>query len=453
MTSARRIRRVFIANRGEIALRILRTCHRLGLETVVGVSVADRESLPAREATRAVVIGPAPVEASYLNLPALIAAATGTECDALHPGYGFLAESAELASACAEYGLTFIGPRPDHIRLLGNKIAAREVARQAGVPVLAGSERVTAPEEVKALGDAVGFPLLVKAAAGGGGRGMRIIASPEEIPETLARAAAEARAAFGDGTLYVERYIPNAKHIEVQIAGDRHGHVIHLGERDCSVQRRHQKLVEEALAPSLSESLREAIRAAAVKLGAALGYESLGTVEFVLDQDTQRFYFLEVNTRIQVEHPVTEAITGLDLVAMQLAVAQGEALPVSQEAVRFSGHAIECRINAEDPSRGFLPCPGQVTVWQPPAGDGIRLDSHVYPGYSIPVYYDSLIGKLIVYGADRAEALDRMDRALAAFAVEGIATTIPFLRQVLQTEAFKAGVANTTLVERLLQPV
>ncbi len=444
------VSRVLIANRGEIAVRIIRACQALRIETVLAVSAADRESLPARLANRTICIGPASASESYLNRNAIISAAIGTGSDALHPGYGFLAESSELAQACADEGVCFIGPKPQQIHQMGNKIQARILARQFGLPTLPGSEKIHSYEEAAAIAERIGLPLMMKAAAGGGGRGMKIVREIKELREMFASASAEARAAFGDDTLYLERYIANARHIEVQVLGDSFGNVIHLGERDCSMQRRHQKLVEEAPAPAISELLREEIRQAAVTLARNFGYENAGTVEFIVDQDAGAFFFLEMNTRIQVEHPVTEMITGIDLVQEQLRVARGEKLRFSQSDVSFRGHAIECRINAELPEQGFRPSPGLITEWLPPEGPNIRLDTHCYTGYTVPMFYDSMLGKLIVYGTDRAEAVDRMVRALELFTVSGINTTLAFQHFMISHPEFAAGRVNTHLVDELI---
>jgi acetyl-CoA carboxylase biotin carboxylase subunit len=444
------IARVLIANRGEIALRIIRACQGLGIETVLAASEADRDTLPARLADRTICIGPAQASESYLNVNVLLTAALATGADALHPGYGFLAESAELAEACAAEKITFVGPTATQIRQMGNKLQARTLARAAGVPMLPGSEQVRSAEEAGAVADRIGFPVMLKAAAGGGGRGMKIVAHRENIAAMFSAAAAEARAAFGDDSLYLERYIAQARHIEVQVLGDRFGNIIHLGERDCSLQRRHQKVVEEAPAPLLSDARRDEIQEAAVKLAAGIAYENAGTVEFILDQQTEEFFFLEMNTRIQVEHPVTEAITGIDIVQEQFRIAAGEKLRFQQSDIVFRGHAIECRINAEEPLQGFRPSPGRITRWQPPEGPNIRLDSHCYAAYVVPVFYDSLLGKLIVYGSDRNEAIDRMRRALEHFSVGGIATTLPFLRFALSHPEFVAGNVSTALVDRMI---
>ncbi len=441
------VTRVLIANRGEIAVRIIRACQALGIETVLAASDADRASMAARLAGRTVCIGPASAAESYLDYQRVVNAALLTECDALHPGYGFLAESPLLAQACLDNGVNFIGPRPEQILEMGNKIRARVLAAQLGLPTLPGSTKVHSAQEAVAIAEQLGGPMMIKAAAGGGGRGMKIVHDVRDMAAMFAAAANEARASFGDDTLYLERYIPNARHIEVQVLGDRHGNVIHLGERDCSLQRRHQKLVEEAPAPCITEALRAGIHEAAVALARGFGYENAGTVEFIVDQDDQAFYFLEMNTRIQVEHPVTEMVTGIDLVQEQLRVARGEKLRFKQQDVQIRGHAIECRINAEAPEHGFRPSPGLITEWSPPEGPNIRLDSHCFTGYEVPMFYDSMLGKLIVYGSDRPEAVYRMLRALDLFKVGGIATTIGFQRYIVGHPAFAAGEVNTRLVE------
>jgi acetyl-CoA carboxylase, biotin carboxylase subunit len=444
------INRVLIANRGEIALRIIRACQQLGIETVLATSQADRDSLPARTADRSVCIGPALSANSYLDVGAIITAAKGTGADAVHPGYGFLSESPELAQACVDEGLVFIGPKPGHIRAMGNKIEARKRATAFGLPLLPGSEKVYSFQEAAQVAQRVGFPVILKAAAGGGGRGMKIVTQSGQLQQSFNAASNEARAAFGDESLYVERYIAHARHVEVQVLGDSFGNVIHIGERDCSLQRRHQKLVEESPAPAISETLREEIRQAGVCLARAMGYENAGTVEFIYDEDEKKFYFLEMNTRIQVEHPVSEMVTGIDLVQEQIRIARGEALRWTQQDVVFRGHAVECRINAEIPNEGFRPSPGRIDTWAPPEGPNIRVDSHCHAGYAVPPYYDSMIGKLIVYGSDRAEALARMGQALARFRVTGIGTTIDFMRHVMQHPDFVAGRVSTGLVARML---
>jgi acetyl-CoA carboxylase biotin carboxylase subunit len=445
------VTRVLVANRGEIAVRVIRACRSLGVETVATVSEADRESMAARMADRAICIGPPRSTDSYLRTEVLIAAAQGTGCDALHPGYGFLSERAELAQACADNGITFVGPSADNIREMGDKLQARKIASSAGVPTVPGSDHAKNAHEAAALAEKIGYPLLLKASAGGGGRGIKLIWNAGEMHGTFSMAAAEARAAFGNDTLYMERYVGNARHIEVQVLGDHFGDVIHLGERDCSLQRRHQKIIEEAPAYALSTAVRQKICRAAATLARSIGYRNAGTIEFIYDNDTSDFYFLEMNTRIQVEHPVTEMITGVDLVAQQLRIARGERLAFKQEDIQLHGHAIECRINAESPRYGFRPCPGRIVTWQPPQGSGIRVDSHCYAGYFVPPYYDSLLAKLIAHGADRGGAADRTRQALAAFTVEGIDTGIPFLQTVVDDPEYLAGKVNTRWLEKKLE--
>ena len=444
------ISRVLIANRGEIAVRVIRAADALGIETVLAVSDADRESLAARMAGRAICIGPASAAASYLNVGAVLTAAKAAGADAIHPGYGFLAESPDLADACAENRIKLVGPSAAHMRQMGHKIEARALAAKCGVPTLPGSERIASADAAANIADRIGLPVMLKAASGGGGRGMKIVTEAAQLAAVFVAAAAEARAAFGDGALYLERYIANARHIEVQVLGDAQGNVIHLGERDCSTQRRHQKVIEEAPAPGISDQLREAIQGAAVRLARAIGYENAGTVEFIVDQDEGEFYFLEMNTRIQVEHPVTEMITGIDIVQEQFRIAGGAPLDIVQEDVKIIGHAIECRINAEIPSKDFRPCPGVITAWRPPQGPGIRLDSHCYEGYTVPIFYDSLLAKLIVTGPDRAAALAAMAAALDRFRIAGIGTTMAFVRHAINDPDFIAGKVNTALVDRLI---
>lgn len=444
------VTRVLVANRGEIAVRIIRACQGLGLQTVLAASQADLDSLGARLADRTVCIGPPSATQSYLDARLLVQAALSTGCDALHPGYGFLAESAQLAQLCADHGVVFVGPKPEQIAQMGNKIQARRLAAELGLPTLSGSTRVDTADEAVEVARQVGLPLMIKAAAGGGGRGMKIVRSQAQMAEMFVAASNEARAAFGDATLYLERYIANARHVEVQVLADQHGQVIHLGERDCSLQRRHQKLVEEAPAPHLGSALREAICGAAVQLARGFGYENAGTVEFIVDQDSQTFYFLEMNTRIQVEHPVTEMVTGMDLVQEQLRIARGESLRLSQEQVSIRGHAIECRINAEKVRQDFRPSPGRISRWEPPAGPHIRLDSHCEAGYVVPIFYDSMIGKLIVYGFDREEARSRMSRALSQFCIEGVDTTLELQGFLIDHPRFASGEVNTVMVEQVL---
>ncbi len=444
------ISRVLVANRGEIAVRVIRACRELGLESVAAVSQADRDSVAARMADRAVCIGPPPPEESYLNIQAILAAARDTGANAVHPGYGFLAEAPELAAACAEDGVKFIGPRPETIRDMANKLQARDLVGGLGVPVVPGSKRIGTGEEAGALASDLGFPVLLKAAAGGGGRGIKMVTAPEYLPTAFGEATAEALGAFGDETLFIERYIANARHIEVQILGDASGTVVHVGERDCSLQRRYQKVVEEAPAASLPDGLIADIRQAAVTIARNIAYENAGTVEFLVDEDAERFYFLEMNTRIQVEHPVTEMITGLDLVKEQIRIADGRPLSVSQSDIRYTGHAIECRITAEAPEHGFQPRPGEITTWRPPQGGDIRVDSHCHAGHVVTPHYDSLLAKLIVKGASRWQAVARMQAALDHFLVSGVETTIPFLRLlVCQLDYVKGGV-NTRWLENNL---
>jgi len=441
------IRRLFVANRGEIAVRIIQACHKLGVETVVGVSEADRQSLAARMADRAICIGPAPAAESYLRMEIVVMAAKGTGCDAIHPGYGFLAERAGFQRLSVEHGLKFVGPSAAAIEAMGDKLQARCIATELGVPTVPGTDHVKAAHEAFDFGRRAGYPFMLKAAAGGGGRGMRIVRSPDEIGPAFESASAEARAAFGDPTLYIERYIERARHIEIQLMADAFGNIVHLCERDCSTQRRHQKLIEEAPSPVIDQQLRERMAAAAIRLASHVGYMSAGTVEFILDTDSGEFYFLEMNTRIQVEHPVTEMITGVDLVAEQIRVAGGAPLSVAQNDVQIDGHAIECRINAESADHGFMPCPGKITEWAPPTGDGIRVDSHCYPGYFVPPFYDSMIAKLIVHGRDRDDAISEMARALGSFKVAGVHTTIPFHQAVLAHPDFRHSRVTTRWVE------
>ncbi len=445
------VNRVLIANRGEIAVRIIKACRQLGIETVVAVSEADRISLAAQMADRAVCIGPPRSAESYLKAQNLVAAALGTGCDALHPGYGFLSERAELAQACVDHNITFVGPNADNITNMGDKLQARRIASRSGVPIVPGSDHAKNPHEAAIQAEKIGYPILLKASAGGGGRGIKLVWNGGEMQHTFSTAAAEARAAFGDDTLYMERYIGNARHIEVQVLGDHYGDVVHLGERDCSLQRRHQKIIEEAPAYALAKDVRQKICNAAATLARSIGYRNAGTVEFIYDNDTGDFFFLEMNTRIQVEHPVTEMITRVDLVQQQLLIARGQPLPFKQSEVLFQGHAIECRINAESPQHGFRPCPGLISTWQAPEGLGIRLDSHCYPGYFVPPYYDSLLAKLIVHGEQRSEAADRTAQALALFQVAGIDTGIPFLQGIIDHDDYRDGKVNTRWLEKRLE--
>jgi acetyl-CoA carboxylase, biotin carboxylase subunit len=441
--------KILIANRGEIALRIIRACREMGIRTVAVYSEADRESLHVRFADEDVCIGPPPARDSYLNIPRIIAAAEITGAEAIHPGYGFLAENAEFAEICDRSALVFIGPTADQIRQMGDKAVARKTMAAVGVPTVPGSRGAIADvEEARAVAVEIGFPVIIKAAAGGGGKGMRVATEASGLATQFQMAQAEAKAAFGDPSVYLEKYLVRPRHIEIQVIGDRHGRVLHLGERECSLQRRHQKLLEEAPSPVLTSELRARMGEAAVKGAQAIGYSSAGTVEFLLDEDGS-FYFMEMNTRIQVEHPVTELVTGLDLIKEQIRVAAGEPLGLArQEDLEIRGHAIECRINAEDPARNFQPSPGTITIFHPPGGPGVRVDTHVYAGYRVPPFYDSLIGKLIVHGRDRAEATAKMKLALESFIIEGIHTTIPFLLRLLDTREFVEADFDTKFLER-----
>ena len=448
-------RKVLIANRGEIALRVIRACRELGIQTVAVYSEADRESLHVRFADDDVCIGPAPSRLSYLRIPALIAAAEITGADAIHPGYGFLAENAEFSETCAASNITFIGPSGDQIRQIGDKATARRLAKDAGVPTVPGTPgTIDDAEEALAAANGIGFPVIIKATAGGGGKGMRIAWDADQFVQLFSLAQNEALAAFGNGSVYVEKYLEHPRHVEIQVMGDRHGMVTHLGERDCSVQRRHQKLVEESPSPALDTELRSRMGAAAVQLAKNIDYVGAGTIEFLLDRDGS-FYFMEMNTRIQVEHPVTEMVTSFDLVKEQIRVAAGEHLSFRGNGAYLRGHAIECRINAEDPYRNFQPSPGLITAYHPPGGPGVRVDTHVYAGYTVPPHYDSLLAKVIVHGNDRQEALQRMGQALDSFILEGVTTTIPFLARVIRHPAFVAGEVSTRFLEReshLLKP-
>ncbi len=439
------IRKVLIANRGEIALRVIRTCKEMGLQTVAVFSTADRDALHVRFADEAVCIGPPRSAESYLRMERLIAAAEVTGADAIHPGYGFLAENAEFSAICHDHGIKFIGPSPETIRLMGDKSLAKETMRAAGVPVVPGSEgAVGAVEEALAVAEALGYPVMIKASAGGGGKGMRLARTPEECARNFGAARNEAEAAFGNPAVYLEKFITAPRHIEVQLLGDGKGRVRHFGERECSIQRRHQKLLEESPSAAVSEDLRARLTEAAVRGAESVRYEGAGTIEFLLGADGA-FYFMEMNTRIQVEHPVTEEVTGCDLVEQQLRVALGEPLP--PEAAVLEGHAIECRINAEDPYRNFAPSPGAITTFHPPGGRGVRVDTHAYAGYVIPPYYDSLIAKLIVKGRSREHAIRIMRRALGEFVIEGVRTTIPFHQQLMDHPDFVAGRFDTHFLE------
>jgi len=442
-------RKLLIANRGEVALRVVRACKEMGIATVAVYSEPDRDSLHARMADEAICIGPASSALSYLAMPNIISAARVTGAEAIHPGYGFLAENAAFARAVADSGITFVGPSPDAIERMGDKAVARETMATAGVPTVPGSDGlVETYEEALSFANEVGFPVLIKASAGGGGKGMRVAADADELRANLMAARTEAGAAFGNDTVYIEKYLTRPRHVELQVLADTHGNAVHLYERDCSVQRRHQKLIEEAPSPALTPELRAAMGEAAIKAVHAVGYVNAGTVEFLLDEDGS-FYFMEMNTRVQVEHPVTEQVTGVDIIKEQIRIAAGEPMKhARQEDVKLNGHAIEFRINAEDPLAGFRPHPGRVDVFNAPGGFGVRVDSHLYSGYTVPPYYDSLIAKLIVWGETRAEAVDRARRALDEFIVVGIPTTVPFHQFVVEEEHFARGEVYTDYVER-----
>lgn len=441
-------KKVLIANRGEIALRIIRACRELGIPTVAIYSEPDRESLHVRFADEDVCIGPAPPSKSYLDPKRIVAAAEVTGADAVHPGYGFLAENADFAQICADCGLTFIGPTPETIRRMGDKAVARQTMQEAGVPILPGSDGPVAdPQAGLVAANEIGFPVIIKAAGGGGGRGMRICRDPGDLEMLILAAQSEAKLAFNNGAVYIEKYIEHPRHVEFQVIGDLRGNVVHLGERDCTVQRRHQKLIEESPSPGISEETRRKMAAAAILAADAVGYHSAGTIEFLVEPDG-RFYFMEMNTRIQVEHPVTEEQTDIDLVKEQIMVATGEPLGFTQSQVQFSGHTMEVRINAENPDNDFRPSPGRITSFHVPGGHGVRVDTHAYALYTIPPYYDSLIAKLIVHGKTREQALTKMERALSEFVIEGIHTTIDFHRKVIASAEFRSGQFDTTFVER-----
>ena len=448
MTSPTRIRRLLIANRGEIAARVIRTCSRLGIESVLAASDADLESLPARLADRVVRLGPAAASESYLDPEAVVRAARSVGADAVHPGYGFLSENPSLARACAAAGIVFVGPTPESLEAVGDKLKARSHALAAGLPVVPGGEAADLAG-AQAVAAEVGFPLLVKAVGGGGGRGMKLVSDPADLAHTLDLAISEAAAAFGDPRVYIERFVASGRHVEVQVLGDG-TRAVALGDRDCSVQRRYQKLFEEAPAPLIGDPLRAAMADAALKLSAHLAYRGLGTVELLVDRERDTFYFLEMNARIQVEHPVTEMITGLDLVAEQLAVAEGLPLRIRQEDVVLTGHAVECRINAEDWTAGFRPSPGRIDRVVLPVGDGLRVDTHVQGGSLVPPYYDSLLAKLIVHGTDREDALTRARAALGLLRIEGVTTTVPVHQALLADPEFSAGGVDTAFFERFL---
>jgi acetyl-CoA carboxylase biotin carboxylase subunit len=442
--------KVLIANRGEIALRIIRACRELGVSTVAVYSEADRESLHVRFADEDVCIGPPPASASYLDIPRIISAAEITGAEAIHPGYGFLAENADFSEICASSDIVFIGPTPEQIRAMGDKATARQTMMEVGVPTVPGTEgEVNDPAEAAEVAREIGFPVMIKASAGGGGKGMRVVQDAGSFEKLFRQARNEAEAAFGDPGVYLEKFVTRPRHVEFQVFGDRFGRVAHLGERDCSIQRRHQKLIEEAPSPALTPQMRESMGDAAVRAAKAIDYVGAGTVEFLLDE-FGHFYFMEMNTRIQVEHPVTEVITGVDLVKEQIRVAAGEPLSFPEGPIAQRGHAIEFRINAEDPARNFAPSPGQITVYHPPGGPGVRMDTHIYTGYHVPPYYDSLLGKLVVWGDTRGEAIARAQHSLDACVIEGVSTTIPLLSRITRDSHFVSGKVDTGFVERFL---
>ena len=446
------VEKVLIANRGEIALRIIRSCRELDIATVAVYSTVDKKALHVQLADEAVCVGDSISNKSYLNIPNILAAATSRGVDAIHPGYGFLAENDKFAEMCNDHGITFIGPSPNAIRSMGDKSTAKETMEGVGVPTVPGSKGLlSSVEEAYEMAEEIGYPVIIKATAGGGGRGMRLVENKANLEKMFKAAQGEAEAAFGNDGLYMEKFIKKPRHVEIQILADRSGNVVHLGERDCSVQRRHQKLLEESPSPAINHSLREKMGNAAIAAAKSISYEGAGTVEFLVDDDNN-FYFMEMNTRIQVEHPVTEMVTGVDLIAEQIKIAGGYNLGFTQDDIQLNGHAIECRINAEDPLHNFRPSPGKITGWLPPGGPGVRVDSHVYTGYEIPPFYDSLIGKLIVWGKDRNTAIKRMNRALNECAVTGIPTTINFHLTLLNKKKFMEGKIHTKYVEEELLP-
>lgn len=441
-------RKILIANRGEIALRIIRACKELGILTVAVHSDVDADALHTKIADESICIGRGPSSESYLNMKAIISAAEVTDAEAIHPGYGFLAENAEFAEICQNCGIVFIGPTPDNIRIMGDKIAGRQSVIKAGVPILPGTkENVPTAEEAQKIAAEIGYPVIVKATAGGGGKGMKVVHSPASLPNQYAMARAEAQASFGNSAVYIEKFCENPRHVEVQILADNHGNVIHLGERDCSIQRRHQKLIEEAPCPAITEAQRQELCACAVNAAKSIGYTSAGTMEFLLDAQGN-FFFMEMNTRVQVEHPVTEMITGVDIIKEQIRAANGETLRYKQEDIKINGHSIECRINAEDPVK-FTPCPGKIDGYHPPGGLGVRIDSAVYDQYVVLPHYDSMIAKLIVHADTREEAIKRMARSLDEFIIGGIKTTIPFHQRIMNNKDFIEGNIDTGFIERL----
>ena len=443
-------KKILIANRGEIAVRIIRACREMGIQTVAVYSEMDKDALHAQLADEAVCIGPAPSKSSYLNMNNIISATILTHAEAIHPGFGFLSENARFAEMCKECGITFIGPDPEMINLMGNKSVAKQTMNKAGVPTIPGSDgAVETVQEALKLADGMGYPVMIKASAGGGGRGMRLVWNKEELPKLFDSAKSEAKAAFGDDTMYMEKFLENPRHIEFQIIGDEFGNIVHLGERDCSLQRRNQKVLEESPSPVMTEDLRKKMGEAAVKAAKAIKYKSAGTIEFLLDKHNN-FFFMEMNTRIQVEHPVTELVTGIDLIAEQIKVAAGQKIEFKQNEIHVNGHAIECRINAEKPSENFRPSPGKITSLHLPGGYGVRLDTAVYQGYTIPPTYDSMIAKLIVHGKTRTEAIARMKRALGEFVIEGIDSNIEFQMELMDDKNFVEGNFDTQYINKLL---
>ncbi|CJF61019.1 acetyl-CoA carboxylase biotin carboxylase subunit [Priestia aryabhattai] len=442
------IKKLLIANRGEIAVRIIRACKELGVESVAVHSQADRESLHVQLADEAYCIGPTSSKDSYLNFTNIMSVAMLTGCDAIHPGYGFLAENADFAELCRECNVTFVGPSPEAINKMGTKDVARETMREAGVPIVPGSTGIVeSVEDGMSIANDIGYPVIIKATAGGGGKGIRVAKNEQELVKGITITQQEAATAFGNPGVYIEKFIEDFRHVEIQVLADSHGNTVHLGERDCSIQRRLQKLIEETPSPALDEKTRELMGDAAVKAAQAVNYTGAGTVEFIYDYRENKFYFMEMNTRIQVEHPVTEMVTGVDLIKEQIKVANGETLPFTQEEVTFNGWAIECRINAENPEKNFMPSPGTIQMYLPPGGYGVRVDSAAYPGYAIPPYYDSMVAKLIVHAPTREEAIERMKRALDEFVIDGVATTIPFHQKLLNHEKFVSGEFNTKFLE------
>jgi len=441
-------KKILVANRGEIALRIMRTCRDMGIETVAVYSKADKDSRVVKLADQAIMIGPPASSKSYLHIPNIIGAAMMTGAEAIHPGYGFLSQDPYFAEICNDHGITFIGPPPEVMEKMGDKSVARRLMLEAGLPLSPGTtEPLVTVDQAREVAGEIGYPVILKASAGGGGRGMTVVWNREDLPQAYSTTRSQAQAFFGNDDVYIEKYIVEPHHVEVQVIGDSFGNVVHLGERDCSIQRRHQKIIEEAPSSILDDNLRQRIGAAAVAGAAAIGYTSAGTMEFLVDKD-RNFYFMEMNTRIQVEHPVTEMVTGLDLIELQIRVAAGERLPIRQDDVAVRGHSIECRVNAEDPYHNFAPDCGTIRTFVPPGGSRVRVDTHVYPGYVIPPYYDSLLAKVIVWGADRLEAIDRMRRALGEFEIEGVKTTIPYHLQILTNPYFRKGEFYTDFIER-----